>query len=376
MPSSSYYYNIFSDWTESQLVEYLCERGGQRYAPGSVPLELLRAQCAEYAEKEARYVTAVGVRDAGRGGGVGQGQQGPLQLVMPPAGGPKKKAFVCGINYIGTRSQLSGCINDARCMHYLLRHRLGFHDENILFMSDDHPDPMRRPTKANILQGMTWLMTGLQAGDSLVFHYSGHGSQQRDHSGTEMDGLSETLVPLDSQYAGQIPDDLINQILVRPLPNGVKLHAIIDSCHSGSMLDLPYMAPCTNGMLHWVAQYANSSIAASKSTSGGFAVQFSASQDHEYAADTSSLSGQGVATGAATFSFIQALERRGLNISYGQLVIEMYTTLMYAGLGTGAGGYQMTGFFESMMGGASRLRGQTPSMSANYAFDFNAPFKL
>lgn len=364
--SSASFYNLFSEWTESQLLEFLSEHGERdRYRPGSVPLELLRSRCAEIAEDAAKQ----GARQDRQQEYVSR----QVPRAMPPAGGPKKKAFVCGINYIGTRQQLSGCINDARCMHYLLRHRLGFQDEHMLFMSDDHPDQMRRPTKANIIQGMQWLMTNLTPGDSLVFHYSGHGSQERDRTGVEMDGMNETLVPLDSTYAGQISDDLINQILVRPLPTGVKLHAIIDSCHSGSMLDLPYMAPCNNGMLHWCAQYRNSHIAASKGTSGGFAVQFSASADHEYAADTSSLAG-GVATGAATFSFIQALERRGLNITYGQLLIEMYNTLMRAGLGQNSGGYDP--FFGSLMGGASRLRGQTPSMSANYAFDFNAPFKM
>ena len=33
---------------------------------------------------------------------------------------------------------------------------------------DDHPDPARRPTRANMLLGFTWLTTGLKAGDSLV----------------------------------------------------------------------------------------------------------------------------------------------------------------------------------------------------------------
>jgi len=356
--SSALYYNLFSEWSESQLLEFLQEHGEPNRR--GVALELLRARCAEIAEDTARR----------------QRQQQHVPRALPPAGGAKKKAFICGINYIGTRQQLSGCINDARCMHYLLRHRVGFRDENMLFMSDDHPDPMRKPTKANILQGMQWLMSNLSPGDSLVFHYSGHGSQERDRTGIEMDGMNETLVPLDSSYAGQISDDVVNQMLVRPLPTGVKLHAVIDSCHSGSMLDLPYMAPCNNGTLHWVAQYRDGHIAASKGTSGGFAVQFSASADHEYAADTSSLAG-GVATGAATFAFIQALERRGLTITYGQLLVEMYHTLMRAGLGQnagGGGGYDP--FFGSLMGGASRLRGQTPSMSANYAFDFNAPFKM
>lgn len=294
---------------------------------------------------------------------------------MPTPGGPKRRAFVCGINYTGTSAALDGCVNDARCMHYLLRHRLNMHDDAILFMSDDHPDPGRRPTRANIMQGMVWLMTGLQPGDSLIFHYSGHGGQQRDHSGHEADGMNETLCPLDYRHAGEITDDEVNHMLVRPLPQGVKLHAVIDACHSGSMLDLPYTAPCHNGRLQWRAEYRNSMVAASKGTSGGFAVQFSASADHEYAADTTSLSG-GVATGAATFSFIQALEKRGFSISYGDLVVEMYHTLRNAGLAGEDQSTAMNGFIGSFLSNMRGTSGQTPCISANYAFDFSAPFKI
>jgi len=353
------------------LQEYLRENG--EAAPAGVPNDLLRMRCAEVASRLER--------DFERHRNIAARSSATVQHVpmpMPPAGGAKKKAFICGINYMGTSSQLSGCINDARCMHYLLRHRFEFRDEHILFMADDHPDPSRRPTRVNMMQGLAWLMTGLNPGDSLLFHYSGHGGQERDYRGEERDGMNETLLPLDHKYAGQIPDWQVNQMIVQPLPQGVKLHAIIDSCHSGSMLDLPYIAPCHNGMLQWQAEYNNSMVAATKGTAGGFAVQFSASADHEYAADTASLSG-GVPTGAATFSFIQALEKRGLKISYGDLVLEMYHTLMTAGLGQngmpmGSGGGGMDGIFGMLLGGAGRLRGQTPSISANYAFDFSAPF--
>ena len=216
---------------------------------------------------------------------------------MPPPGGPRKKALIVGINYFGTSAQLRGCINDARCMHYLLVHRLGFREDQILFMTDDHPDTSRRPTKANMFTGMQWLMTGLHPGDSLVFHYSGHGSQQRDFLGVEIDGLNETLCPMDFRYAGEIVDDDLNRILVNPLPHGVKLHSVIDACHSGSVLDLPYVATCHHGYLRWESEVIPGRMKNPyKGTAGGFAVQFGASRDSQTAADTASLSG-GVPTG-------------------------------------------------------------------------------
>lgn len=88
---------------------------------------------------------------------------------------------------------------------------------------------------------MYWLAQGSQPGDSLVFHYSGHGSQQRNYSGDEADGYDETLCPLDFETQGMIVDDEINAALVRPIPRGAKLHALIDACHSGTVLDLPFL---------------------------------------------------------------------------------------------------------------------------------------
>lgn len=88
---------------------------------------------------------------------------------------------------------------------------------------------------------MYWLAQGCQPGDSLVFHYSGHGSQQRNYSGDEADGYDETLCPLDFETQGMIVDDEINAALVRLIPHGAKLHALIDACHSGTVLDLPFL---------------------------------------------------------------------------------------------------------------------------------------
>jgi hypothetical protein len=203
---------------------------------------------------------------------------------MPPAGGAKRRAFISGCNYLGSPSRLNGCINDARCMEHLLKSKFGFDQSQILMFTDDHPDPLRRPTKSNFFAGFAWLMAGLSAGDSLVFHYSGHGGQQRDHGGEEADGMNETLLPLDHEYAGHITDDDLNRILVNPLPPGVKLHAIIDACHSGSVLDLPFQAHVhPGGGATWAAEYAGPTRAW-KGTAGGFCVQFSASRDSQVCA--------------------------------------------------------------------------------------------
>jgi hypothetical protein len=44
----------------------------------------------------------------------------------------------------------------------------------------------------------------------------------------------------DYQRAGQILDDELNALLVRPLAPGVTLHAVVDACHSGTVMDLSF----------------------------------------------------------------------------------------------------------------------------------------
>jgi hypothetical protein len=55
------------------------------------------------------------------------------------------------------------------------------------------------------------------------------------------------------QTAGQIVDDDLNKALVRPIPDGCILHALIDACHSGTGLDLRYVAMIDkrSGQVFW-----------------------------------------------------------------------------------------------------------------------------
>lgn len=54
------------------------------------------------------------------------------------------------------------------------------------------------------------------------------------------DGYDETLVPLDYETAGQIRDDDLFLTLIGKMPRDVQLTCVMDCCHSGSVLDLPY----------------------------------------------------------------------------------------------------------------------------------------
>lgn len=164
------------------------------------------------------------------------GQPGP-----PPSG--RKKALLVGINYPGTSAELRGCINDVHRMAQVLTQMYGFPAAQtgaMMILTDDQQNPQYRPTRMNILRGLQWLAQGAQPGDVLFFHYSGHGAQQEDPSYSEEDGYDETICPEDFQRAGMIVDDEIFDALVAPLPSGVKLTAVMDCCHSGTGLDLPF----------------------------------------------------------------------------------------------------------------------------------------
>eukprot|EP01097_Dermamoeba_algensis_P004352 TRINITY_DN2863_c0_g1_i1.p1 TRINITY_DN2863_c0_g1~~TRINITY_DN2863_c0_g1_i1.p1 ORF type:complete len:425 (+),score=120.00 TRINITY_DN2863_c0_g1_i1:48-1277(+) len=152
----------------------------------------------------------------------------------------KKKALFVGINYFGQQGELRGCINDVKNISNFVFQYYGFSQQNSVILTDDNQNPKYKPTKANIIEAMKWLVQGATAGDSLFFHYSGHGGSVKDTTGDEHDGFDETIIPIDYQQAGFILDDEMYELLVKGLPQGVRMTTIFDSCHSGTALDLPF----------------------------------------------------------------------------------------------------------------------------------------
>mmetsp|Transcript_40756 Transcript_40756/g.74406 ORF Transcript_40756/g.74406 Transcript_40756/m.74406 type:complete len:527 (+) Transcript_40756:52-1632(+) len=164
----------------------------------------------------------------------------PAPVINQPAPAPsgRRRAFLVGINYYGTQAELRGCINDVHRMKGFISQNYGFSE--MMVLTDDQSNPSLRPTRQNILRGLRWLSDGVQPGDCLFFHYSGHGAQQQDPSCSEEDGYDETICPEDFESAGMVVDDEIFDIIVAPLPHGAKLTAVMDCCHSGTGLDLPF----------------------------------------------------------------------------------------------------------------------------------------
>jgi len=67
------------------------------------------------------------------------------------------------------------------------------------------------------------------------------GGQVRDPSGQRPTGLLDTIVPYDFESRGQIDSDILHQHLVSNLPPNSTLFVILDCCHSGSALELPFI---------------------------------------------------------------------------------------------------------------------------------------
>lgn len=60
---------------------------------------------------------------------------------------------------------------------------------------------------------------------------------------------SQTLIPVDFKRAGQIVDDDLYKHLVKRMPAGVNVTVLMDCCHSGTALDLPYEINATQSQM-------------------------------------------------------------------------------------------------------------------------------
>lgn len=151
-------------------------------------------------------------------------------VITPPTN--TNKSLAIGINYIGTEYELNGCINDVTNVTDILKNNFNY-KENVL-MTDN---TTMKPIKSNIISQFTKLLQNSNSGDKLFFIFSGHGSQELDTNGDEIDGIDEVIITQDFK---SILDDDLKKIINAHLKSGVKLFCLFDSCHSGTCFDLKY----------------------------------------------------------------------------------------------------------------------------------------
>jgi len=160
--------------------------------------------------------------------------------LVPPSATGTRRALLVGINYVGQEGQLSGCHNDVGNMVNYIKNVHEFEDDNITVLLDD--DEHEAPTKENMLAAYKKIVQESSKGDAIFLHYSGHGTKIRDDDRSEEDdGYDEALVPVDYDSNGLILDDDLYDIVVKGLPEGVHVVCLMDCCHSGTVLDLPYV---------------------------------------------------------------------------------------------------------------------------------------
>ena len=215
-----------------------------------------------------------------------------------------KRALLIGINYINTPNRLEGCIYDVIEMKSLIVDAYGFDPNTIVVLRDD--DPANMPTRVRILQELQVLVANATPATQLFLHYSGHGTQVANTTGTEIDNKDECIVPCDYSSAGFITDNQINAI-VKGL-TGVGL-AIFDCCRSGTIMDLPYTG-----------------ITAGTPITEGFYC-FSGCQDNQDASEEvtgTQGSNTGLPQGAMTMAFISTI--RSLN--YYPTISNLYSAIL------------------------------------------------
>lgn len=139
------------------------------------------------------------------------------------------RALQVGVSYSGTSRYLPGTHNDIRRMRAFMVHH-GFPEDEFEVLLDDGEHEL--PTRSAILAAIQDLVRGSQKGDTLFFQYSGHGGEVSGNVTTK-----QTIVPCDLI---EILDTELHKELVDKLPKGVKLLCMFDSCHSASVMNLPY----------------------------------------------------------------------------------------------------------------------------------------
>ncbi|KAF8200903.1 caspase domain-containing protein [Pholiota molesta] len=174
---------------------------------------------------------------------------------------PKKKALLIGV--CGTRLApktravedhegsdiLKGPHTDVNAMRALLIEVYGYAPTDITLLLDDLDLEHVQPTIINILKAMDDLVRDARPGDRFFFHFAGHAGQDKTDDPGEEDGMDEYIVVSD----GKILDNVLCERLVAPLPPGSTLTAIMDSCHSCSLLDLKHHR-CNRVYVPWISK--------------------------------------------------------------------------------------------------------------------------
>lgn len=237
----------------------------------------------------------------------------------------EKRALLIGINQYLTNNKLvsddcpvivpdlEGCLNDVDAMQAMISTRFGFAQQQVIRLLNE------QATRQGILNELQSLIDKSKAGDIVLIYYSGHGTEVRNSLSKEKRGVDESLVPVDywkDKSFNPLRDKTLAVYFHKLVDKGVKLTAIFDCCHSGSLSRGPNRSTGRSRSVLLPEELYDakdsSILPAPETQTENFAI-LSAAQNFEEAKEDQSADGP--VQGIFTRSLIEALSRQSVNAS-------------------------------------------------------------
>ncbi|KAJ7912987.1 caspase domain-containing protein [Mycena leptocephala] len=188
---------------------------------------------------------------------------------------PRRRALLIGIRSavhikrsetftsIGSAESLQGSHDDVNALKALL-FTLGYKSSDVVILMDDGMEDRLQPTHVNIMRELDNFTVDQRPGDIFFFGYSGHSYHTRPRAGITprihwipvrsfsvfsiLVLICTDIIPIDGEDClNKIPDyskvifaEVLKQKLVKSLLSGSRLIAVLDTCHSASLLNLPH----------------------------------------------------------------------------------------------------------------------------------------
>ena len=168
----------------------------------------------------------------------------------------KKKALIIGLEYPGSSQELDGCYSDALLIKRTIMNKnvYGFNEDDIIIL-EDRTERNREKylgSRNNIIKTFKNIIDSEP--DFFFFYSACHGIRSYDRNGDENpiginsknikyyngSGKDSCIVTSEKNGTDQIRDDEF-KIIMNQFKSTTNILTILDCCHSGTMLDLPYI---------------------------------------------------------------------------------------------------------------------------------------
>jgi len=163
----------------------------------------------------------------------------PPEFVPFRETGGQIKILIIALDYKYNPQYELTCIHDAKSI-FNMAQRAGVGD--ITFVHDRDVGGPTFPTRSTVLREMRKVAGRCAPGDWFVFFWAGHGVNVADTNGDEGCGFDQAFVTPDiTGYMDEqtvLLDDDFAKALDTFVPQGVRILAICDCCHSGTICDI------------------------------------------------------------------------------------------------------------------------------------------